>query len=332
VTSDGLPTSEPVLDDAQRTRAVGSVVAAAAGDALGAPYEFQAPLPASEDVDMIGGGVLGWGVGEWTDDTAMAIVVLEGAAAAAGNHDLRTESALDQIAREWFSWSMGTPDIGALTSTVMRRASDRAQQRGHSMPRIAGNGALMRTHAVVLPYLTSADDDLHEALVEVCRLTHVHEDVVEACLLWGFAVRNAILTGEVDVRCGLGRLTPERAQVWTARIEEAERSAPVDFRRNGWVVHAFQGAWSAVHGIGDIPEGKFAQREALVAAVESAVRAGYDTDTVACITGSLMGAALGYKAVPPEWRRELFGWPSYDVTELMGLAERVITTGGDRRR
>ena len=50
----------PGLTAAQRQRAVGAVVAAATGDALGAPYEFQAPVVDSEEIDMIGGGVLGW--------------------------------------------------------------------------------------------------------------------------------------------------------------------------------------------------------------------------------------------------------------------------------
>ena len=48
----------------------------------------------------------------------------------------------------------------------------------------------------------------------------------------------------------------------------------------------------------------------------------YDTDTVACITSSLMGGAPS--AVPPEWRRVLFGWPGYEVEELTNLVERVI--------
>ena len=50
----------PGLTAAQRQRAVGAVVAAATGDALGAPYEFQAPVVDSEEIDMIGGGVLGF--------------------------------------------------------------------------------------------------------------------------------------------------------------------------------------------------------------------------------------------------------------------------------
>ncbi len=332
---------ETGLTPEQRRRALGSVIAAATGDALGAPYEFQAPVVDSEDIDMIGGGILGWQPGEWTDDTSMAIVVLEAAVSTSNRHDLRVESAQDQIAREWYSWSLGTPDIGGLTSQVVRRASDLARANGHYTPRAAdfraaaiaayeelpataGNGSLMRTHVAVLPYLLSSDDDAAEGIDTVCRLTHIHSDATEACMLWGFAVRHAILTGEIDVRCGLPRLSEERRALWTERIEEAEIGTPAFFRRNGWVVGAFQASWAAITGVSPIPPGKFDQRDTLVAALESAARAGYDTDTVACITGALIGAALGPKAVPPEWRRMLFGWPGYEVDELTGLVERLL--------
>jgi len=345
VTVDSSKDQTAQLSAEQRERAVGSVVAAAAGDALGAPYEFQPPVADSEDIDMIGGGVLDWQPSEWTDDTAMTIVVLEAAVSTPAGHDLRVESAQDQICREWYGWSLGAPDIGMLTATVVRRAADAARADGHyapraadfraaaqaaheELPRNAGNGSLMRTHAAVLPYLLSPEDDAVDSIDVVCRLTHVHPDTTDACLLWGLAVRHAILTGEIDVRRGLDRLEHGRRMLWLERIEEAEVSAPAAFRRNGWVVGAFQAAWAAITRIGPIPAGKFAQRAALRQAVESAVRAGYDTDTVACITGALMGAALGVKAVPTEWRRELFGWPGYGTQELIGLAERVITATG----
>ncbi|MFC7465212.1 ADP-ribosylglycohydrolase family protein [Brachybacterium sp. GCM10030252] len=339
--TDAAETRGPGLTPVQRQRAIGSVVAAATGDALGAPYEFHAPVVASEDIGMIGGGVLGWQPGEWTDDTSMAIVVLEAAISAPDGHDLRIESAQDHIAREWYSWSLGTPDIGTLTSTVVRRAADLAWADGHYAPRAAdfraaaagaheelpanaGNGSLMRTHVAVLPYLLSSDDDVADAIDVVCRLTHVHPDATEACMLWGFAVRHAILTGELDVRRGLSRLDDERRALWIDRIEEAEAGTPVSFRRNGWVVGAFQAAWSAITVVSPIPQGKFDQRDAMVAALDAAARAGYDTDTVACITGALLGAALGPKSVPPEWRRMLFGWPGYEVDELIGLVDQVL--------
>ena len=71
-------------------RAEGVLLATAAGDALGAPYEFQPARGPELEVAMVGGG--GWEPGEWTDDTSMAIAIAEVAATGA---DLRDETAQD---------------------------------------------------------------------------------------------------------------------------------------------------------------------------------------------------------------------------------------------
>src|SRR5699024_6538772 len=96
----GAPLAGHRHDARRRQRPVGPRAGAPACVALGGPSGFQPPLPASEDIDMIGGGVLDWQPGEWTDDTAMAIVVLEASLAASDGHDLRVETAQDHIARE----------------------------------------------------------------------------------------------------------------------------------------------------------------------------------------------------------------------------------------
>ena len=62
------------LTDDQLDRATGVLLATAAGDALGAGYEFTYPTAATT-IDMVGGGPFGWAPGEWTDDTSMAIAI-----------------------------------------------------------------------------------------------------------------------------------------------------------------------------------------------------------------------------------------------------------------
>ena len=89
------------LTTAQLDRAIGTLLGTAAGDALGAPYEFGAPRGTELEVAMVGGGGFGWERGEWTDDTAMAIAIAEVAATAA---DLREEAALKGVVRRWHSW------------------------------------------------------------------------------------------------------------------------------------------------------------------------------------------------------------------------------------
>ena len=89
------------LTTAQLDRAVGVLLGTAAGDALGAPYEFGPPRGPELEVAMVGGGSFGWEPGEWTDDTSMAIAIAEVAATGA---DLRDEEALDAIVHRWHEW------------------------------------------------------------------------------------------------------------------------------------------------------------------------------------------------------------------------------------
>ena len=81
------------LTTAQLDRAVGVLVATAAGDALGAPYEFEPPRGPELQVEMVGGGSFGWAPGEWTDDTSMALCL------AASLVECRRFDAADQMAR-----------------------------------------------------------------------------------------------------------------------------------------------------------------------------------------------------------------------------------------
>ena len=80
-----------IMTPAQLDRAVGALLGTAAGDALGAAYEFGPPRGPELEVAMQGGGAFGWEPGEWTDDTSMAIAIAEIAATGA---DLREETAL----------------------------------------------------------------------------------------------------------------------------------------------------------------------------------------------------------------------------------------------
>src|ERR1700722_15580882 len=104
------------LTAAQRDRACGVLLATAAGDALGAGYEFGPPLPPDAPVEMKGGGSLGWAPGGGTDDTAMAVGSPETAAAGA---DLRTAVAQDAIIARWCAWAAEARDIGSQTAGVL---------------------------------------------------------------------------------------------------------------------------------------------------------------------------------------------------------------------
>jgi ADP-ribosyl-[dinitrogen reductase] hydrolase len=121
-----------------------------------------------------------------------------------------------------------------------------------------------------------------------------------------------------------------RRDLWSARLDEAETSRPSSFADNGWVVAAMQAAWSAIATTPvpvDDPAASVFGANRLRLALDAAVRAGHDTDTVAAIAGALLGAAYGASAVPLEWRMLLHGWPGITAHGLVALASAIERRG-----
>lgn len=300
------------LSSEQSDRAAGVLLGTAAGDALGAGYEFTHPAPGTA-VDMIGGGPFDWAPGEWTDDTSMATAV---ASAARGGLDIGFGTGLDAIAANFVAWYDTNPaDIGNQTRSVLGHRSPSAAEmtrRAADMTgRTGGNGSLMRTAPVALAYLDDADRCV-AAAATISALTHSDPRAGQACQLWSFAIRHAVLHGTLDgVRSWLD-VAGEAADFWAPLLDEAEQGQPADFANNGWVVHALQTAWWAISGADD-----------LVTALERCVLAGGDTDTTAAIAGGLVGARWGASAVPARWRSMLHGYPTLTGDDLVALALEI---------
>lgn len=303
----------------QLDRAVGTIIASAAGDALGAGYEFSIPAPDAV-IGMIGGGPFGFEPGEWTDDTSMSIAVAD---AAAAREDLRSESGLDSVAAGFMRWFASEPkDIGNQTRTVLSAnptsAADMAAAAKGVVGLTGGNGSLMRTSPVALAHLDDEQACVAAALA-VSDLTHSDLRAGQACQLWSYAIRHAVLFGSFDgVRMYLSGVDAEQRDYWTGILDVAEAGSPSDFAKNGWVVHALQTAWWAISTTDDSSPDHL--REALV----QCVRAGNDTDTTAAIAGGLLGARWGASAVPEEWLDVLHGWPGLGPDDLEALALKAV--------
>lgn len=318
----------PTLTTAQLDRAVGVLVASAAGDALGAGYEFSTGNQ-HLDPEMLR-GIGNDGPGGWTDDTAQAVAI---ANVAADGCDLRTPKALTRVAQGFADWfADGPPDVGIQTSQVLRLAGrtptgsqmTAAARTVHDRTgRSAGNGSLMRTGPVALAHLHDPVA-LIEAAMAVSELTHHDPLAGEGCAAWCLAIRHAVLTGHLPTFDDFAEHLPN-ADFWRGVFDEAEGCHPSTFSTNGWVVGALQAAWSAINFQPTSEPAEF-ENELVRALVES-VRIGHDTDTVAAIAGQLLGATYGASAVPARWRRLLHGWPNKNSANLERLATLIVTGG-----
>lgn len=365
-------------------RAAGAIVGMACGDALGAPYEFDGPYAADMPVEMKGGGPFGWAPGEWTDDTSMAIPLLELATAG----DRMRNDNLAPVVLAWLDWMRDAKDVGNQTSAVLgeversRHSDEEPHGAGlfdwsapagqvfrreqvypmsgivysayrealrfqEEFPDRAGNGSLMRTAPVAI-----GGKDRVMYASHLGGLTHPSRDALEACLIWSAAIAHAVDTGELDLRRALWALDEyggndfliedrrpgdpksdsgprhSTADLWAARIDEAEANPPEHFSStNGWVVAGLQAAWSTIVHTGERADNDPAHAHR---ALEAAVRAGGDTDTVAAIAGALIGAAYGVSSIPLDWQRRIHGWPGWRVAELIERAVVAADPGLDQ--
>jgi ADP-ribosyl-[dinitrogen reductase] hydrolase len=304
-------------------RAAGVLLGEACGDALGVPYEMAAP-PVGEAV-MKGGGLGPYEPGEWSDDTQMTLCVA-----------LASPEVLDAVA-EAFTARLdgGATDVGVQTRSVLTDAKHlagppherltRASEALHARTGLtAGNGALMRTPIVGL----SALDDRQataRAARSIALLTHADPLAGDSAVLWSEAIRFAVTEGRLDLAAGLDLVTPANVGRWGDWIEAATGAEPGRFGDNGYAVTALQDAWAAITTT-DRGDGSAMH---LQRGLQAAVRAGHDTDTVAAIAGSLLGARYGASSVPTQWRRMVHGWPGLRAHDLGELA--VSTSVGGRR-
>ena len=135
-------------------RYYGTLLGLAAGDALGAAVEFVPPGSFAPLTDMVGGRPHGLGVGQWTDDTSMALCLAESLI------ERRSFDATDQMQRylRWYrdghlSSTGYCFDIGNTTREALTRFEESGEPLGGpTYPNAAGNGSIMRLAPVPLFY------------------------------------------------------------------------------------------------------------------------------------------------------------------------------------
>jgi len=300
----------------EQDRARGVLLGTAVGDALGAGYEFGYPSNETA-IAMIGGGAFDWAPGEWTDDTAMALCVARA---------LEQGGDVDEVAEQFRDWfDQDPPDVGNQTRLVLsqrsRSGADMTAVAASLAGRTGGNGSLMRTAPIALAYL---DDPAgcRDAAERISALTHADPRAGQACRMWSHGIRFAVRHGTYGGVCEfLNEAEADVREFWQPLLRQAQEGQPSDFPNNGWVVHALQTAWWAIHRSAD------AERP-LPAALELCVRAGGDTDTTAAIAGGLLGARWGASAVPSEWRDIVHGYPGLRADDLDRITSNIIATKG----
>lgn len=291
----------------RKDRLLGGLLGHLVGDALGVPYEFHRPedLPPQGRIEMVppDGFVRahsGTPPGTWSDDGALALVLLE-SLVRVGRLDLGDlgRGVVAWYERGHMAVDRRVFDVGIQTATAIRALQARtpAERAGPAHEQANGNGSLMRVLPLAL-WHTGGDAELAADAQRQSLVTHGHLRCQVCCALYCLWARRT-LEGHAEpwgaavaaLRGIYGDGTPARDELDTfIRPDE-----PPAGQGTGYVVDTLRSARLAVAA------GPYEQ------AVRAAVALGHDTDTTACVAGGIAGLRDGLAAIPPRWRDALRG-------------------------
>lgn len=290
-------TPEPRPDlsrGASEDRAMGAMLGLAVGDAVGTTLEFRPRGAEPRLTDMVGGGPFRLAPGEWTDDTAMALALMDSLLDCDG---LDEGDLMERFVR-WhetgaYSCTGRCFDIGITTRKALARWKQTGDPcAGSTSPDSAGNGSLMRLAPVAVRYWNDLDS-LRDMAARQSRTTHAAAEAVEACVVYAEILAHAIAG---QPRSAVLELAPQATSPAVSRIVGGSwRGRHHDqIRSSGYVIHSLEAALWCVGRTGNFAE-----------AVLLAANLGDDADTTAAITGQLAGALYGASAISAHWKERL---------------------------
>jgi ADP-ribosyl-[dinitrogen reductase] hydrolase len=293
-------------------RVLGCVIGGAVGDAMGAPYEglWSHSLPDAATLLADYAEFHGYPRGQYTDDTQLTIATLQSIVHQRG---IEPAEIARSISRLWRTQAVVGPG-GACTA-----AADRLLAGGHwsdsgAPVGQAGNGTAMRTAALGL-YFCNAPSELGNILAHVSRITHQDPRSIAGGVAIASAAR--FLCVERDVQCGpLCRAVADDMQPFDPAFAELVALLPEKFStsQNNLMEYV---AWSGMSKpeFDKIIITPYVVPTVLAAlwavicnptswsdAVTAVIRLGGDVDTLGAIVGGLMGARLGFDAIPQHLR------------------------------
>ena len=258
---------------------LGLFLGLAIGDALGAPLEFQkANEPDAYLTEFTTGGPHNVSIGEWTDDTSMALAM---ATSLIEKNSFDADDIMKKFC-EWFQQGKFCTrdkcfDIGNTVYNALSSYSDSIKQnqfpqpyRGMTSVDTSGNGALMRMAPVII--VAKDLDEARRLAVQQTLLTHGSE----LCVKYSTMFAEELYTGKAIEKYSEYKLPNS--------IKRA------DVMSGGFVKETYEAAWWA-----------FSTTDNFKDCIIKAVNRGHDADTTGAVAGMIAGRHYGLSQIPKEF-------------------------------
>jgi len=290
-------------------QAIGAIVGLAVGDALGTTLEFSrnpSPDRSTWHTEITGGGPFGLKPGGWTDDTSMALALMQA-------YLDESDFVPDVIGRNFVDWFRNGAfshtgdcfDIGHATREALDRIDlghrGRSPFQGSTDPKTSGNGGIMRLAPAVVANNTSLADAIQDS-IDQSRITHASPE----CVLYAELLARVLYHGDPFIPDVADYVLPDET-AWD------------ELRANGYVKDTFTCAmWSA--------RNTSSFEECLIQTVN---RRG-DADTTGAVAGQIAGAMYGLSGIPERWLEKLI-WREKIEDKAADLYALGLQSGDEKR-
>lgn len=307
------------MSNNSRDKFRGCILGLAIGDALGYPLEFIRSL---EDIDAITGGKIDLSdPALFSDDTQMSLCVAQALIESEGMHE-KFVGSLSKYFVKWFNTqNEGSPNKRAPGASCLAGCENLSNGIAWSDSGVSskGCGSAMRSAPVGL-YWKSDMLKVIEWGRDSSILTHNDDTSMcsaAATALMVFLAMNDVPVGlwAFEMNTPLGGISQE----FTTSIEKAARAAGE--RQDPWVVLRDDNLGEGWLGHETVASALYCAMmfpNDYVGAVSTAARTVGDSDSIACITGAIMGARLGIESIPTEWIEKIEA-----KDDLLAMADRL---------
>ena len=288
--------------------ALGAVIGAFIGDSLGSAVEFQRHVSNDDLIRALSmtKGIFGNGPGQVTDDSELAMCILNGICRTLPNWEA------DSIAEFYKGWIGSQPfDIGMTTRNAFSYLYDFKEVEGlanvaresanENNQSSLSNGSFMRCSPLAVYCRNMIDDDFVRYIVtEDSSMTHSNRLIHETQTLYILCISHLIQNPKdrenaikkvveyAQSKCSL------EAQNWLKDSFDPNKAMP-GCPTIGFVKIAFDHSFRELIKE-NIDFDETMKRVLLLAG---------DTDTNAAIVGAMIGAYVGYKALNEDWKNKV---------------------------
>ncbi len=285
----------------------GTIIGLAIGDAMGRPTEFLSSIEKIRDT-FGPDGVTDFEAdrhpaGTYTDDTQMTLAIAR-ALIAAGHEPF--EDLMERMATEFVAWRESPDNDRAPGFTCLRGCEELAKGVPWRIAGVAdskGCGSAMRTAPIGLYFHHN-----EKRLITVARasslLTHGHPTALASAAATALLVAWALHDDDPNdyprrLTTAMRKMDGEEVATLVEKIPDLLSAEPKDVLCGACLGEAWTGESAVASALWCFCR----TPDDFTKTVLTGTNTAGDSDSIACIAGSISGAYLGLNAIPPHWRK-----------------------------